>query len=391
MALIRIEDIQMLADSTGWPHISIYMPAEKAGRETRQNPIRFKNLLDTAADQLRDSGMSPLEVDRILEQAHSLRNDAVFWQQQEEGLAVLINDSDFHVYQLPREFPEEVQVGERFALTPLLQFLYEGGDFYILALSQNEVRLLKGTPYSVSPIDLDDGVPASLAEALRFDDPERQLQWHSSTREPGGVPGQRPAIFHGHGGGAVDDPKTNILRFFHILDKGITEMLKEKRSPLVLAGVDYLLPIYQEANGYQHLVEEGITLHPKSMPDQELHAAAWKLVKPIFDDARNEISDRYALLKGHGEPLATNDLKEIVVAAPFARVEVLFIDKHVRRFGTFDPQNNQVTFVDEEQAGSRDMIEFAALETLRNGGIVYALEPEDMPAGEQQAAAILRY
>ena len=40
------------------------------------------------------------------------------------------------------------------------------GIFYVLALSQNEVRLLQATRHSVREIDLT-GVPQSMAEALR--------------------------------------------------------------------------------------------------------------------------------------------------------------------------------------------------------------------------------
>jgi hypothetical protein len=234
-------------------------------------------------------------------------------------------------------------------------------------------------------------VPTSLAEALRFDDPERQLQWHSSTREPGGAGGERPAVFHGHGGGAVDDPKTNLLRYFQKLDKGITEMLKDKRAPLVLAAVDYLLPIYKEANSYQHLMDEGIARNPKGVHEKDLHEEAWKIVKPIFNDAKREIVARYELLKGRNESVATDDLKAVIEAAPYGRVEVLFVDKNAKRWGSFDTQNNKVRFDEQDKPENRDLIEYAALETLRNGGIVYAVDPEELPGNAQQVAAILRY
>jgi len=42
-----------------------------------------------------------------------------------------------------------VVVSDRFHLKPLLPLLTGDGRFYILALSQNQVRLLQGTRYSV--------------------------------------------------------------------------------------------------------------------------------------------------------------------------------------------------------------------------------------------------
>lgn len=71
---------------------------------------------------------------------------------------------------------------------PLLPLLSGDGRFYILALSQNELRLLQATRYSVSEVDLE-GVPESLSTALRYDVPEESLQWHTSGRA--GTAGKR--------------------------------------------------------------------------------------------------------------------------------------------------------------------------------------------------------
>jgi hypothetical protein len=43
-----------------------------------------------------------------------------------------------------------VVVTDRFHIKPLLPLLSGDGRFYVLALSQSEVRLLQGTRYSVS-------------------------------------------------------------------------------------------------------------------------------------------------------------------------------------------------------------------------------------------------
>ncbi|MDJ0573484.1 MAG: hypothetical protein QNJ53_31205 [Pleurocapsa sp. MO_192.B19] len=44
-------DFQTLAQENS-TCISIYMPAEKAGAETRKNPIRFKNLIREAEEKI---------------------------------------------------------------------------------------------------------------------------------------------------------------------------------------------------------------------------------------------------------------------------------------------------------------------------------------------------
>ena len=98
-------------------------------------------------------------------------------------------------------------------------------------------------------------VPKSLAEALQFDDPEQQLQFH--TGAPRGD-GRQTAVFHGQGG-AKENAKDDILEYFRQIDQGLHPVLRDERAPLVLAGVDYLHPIYRQANTYPHLLDQGLT------------------------------------------------------------------------------------------------------------------------------------
>jgi len=144
-------------------------------------------------------------------------------------------------------------VSHHFHLKPLLPLLTNNGYFYILALSQNEVRLLKATHSSVKEVALPESVPSSLAEAIKYDQAEKVLESHSSasaaTRSKGG---RRPMMFHGQGVG-LDNEKQTILHYFQQIDRGLHELLHDEMAPLVLAGVEFLLPIYHEANTYPHL------------------------------------------------------------------------------------------------------------------------------------------
>ena len=87
---------------------------------------------------------------------------------------------------MPHSFDEHVEVGDRFYLKPLVPVLTNDSKFYLLALSQNEVKFYLGSHYSINEIELPKGVPPSLAEALKYDDPEKQTQFHSG--DAGGSP-----------------------------------------------------------------------------------------------------------------------------------------------------------------------------------------------------------
>jgi hypothetical protein len=128
--------------------------------------------------------MKARDVARLLGTGEGLLENGRFWAHQSEGLAIFLNFDNAYTYNLPLNFEEMVMVGQRFHIKPLLPLFAGNGRFFLLALSQNQVRLLQGTRHSVSEIDLGDAVPANLQEAIAFDDPEDELQLHTSTPAP---------------------------------------------------------------------------------------------------------------------------------------------------------------------------------------------------------------
>jgi hypothetical protein len=387
MSILTRDDLRtLIRKPRGWC-VSVFIPTHRAGREIQQDRIRLKNLLREAEEHLVTSGLRGPEAKDLLEPAGRLLHDGLFWQHQSDGLAIFLSREVFRTYRLPFDFEELVVVTDRFHIKPLLPLLSGDGRFYVLALSQNQLRLLQGTRYSVSEIDLAE-VPASLAEALRYDDPEKRLQWHTQTGTK--TDGERAAIFHGHGVASADDPKNYILRYFHCVDEGLRDLVGGEEVPLVLAGVDYLLPIYKEANTYPHLVDEGIEGNPEELSAKELHQQAWAIVRPLFLAAQKEAGTRYRQLAGAGSEQASNDLKEVVPAAYHGRVEVLFVAVGFQQWGVFDPATDVVQLHEEAKPGDEDLLDFAAVQALLNSGTVYAVEPEKVP-DEAPLAALLRY
>lgn len=59
----------------------------------------------------------------------------------------------------------------------------------------------------------------------------------------------------GKGGGSDESAKNELLRYFRLVSDGLTEFLNGDRVPFVLAGVEYSLPIYKEANTYPNLID----------------------------------------------------------------------------------------------------------------------------------------
>lgn len=184
--------------------------------------------------------------------------------------------------------------------------------------------------------------------------------------------------------------KDYILRYFHQVDGGLRNLLGDEGAPLVLAGVDYLLPIYKEANSYPHLVDVGIEGNPEELSAEGLHEHAWAIVHPLFLSAQKKAAARYRQLAGAGSEQASSDPKEIVPAAYHGRVETFFVAVGLQQWGTFDPATNVIQLHKEAEPGDEDLLDLAAVHTLLNGGTVYAVEPEKVP-DDAGLAAVFRY
>jgi release factor family 7 len=372
----------LMTPSAGWC-VSLYMPTHRTWEDTRQDPIRLKNLLRLAEERLIAHGMRTVDARTQLQPAQQLFDSQTFWQHLSDGLAMFITPNLFRHYRLPFLFQELVVVTERFHVKPLLPLLSGNGQFYILALSQNGVRLLQGTRYSISEIELED-IPGDLADTLRHDDRGQPLQFH--TRVSAESSGPAP-IFFGHGVGDTED-KRNIVRYFRQIDRGLCDLLRDEPAPLVLAGVEYLFPLYREANSYRQLFDEGIVGNPELMTAKDLHTRAWAIVQPQFLKAQHEAAAAYERLVGLGR--ASGDVETVVPAAYAGQVDRLFVAVGVQCWGTFDPTTHAVQWHSEEQTGDEDLLNLAAIHTLLNGGTVYAVAPEYVP-DIRPLAAIFRY
>ena len=376
---ISVDELATLMKPVPPPAVSIYLPTHRAVPDTLQDPIRFKNLLHAAEAQLLGAGARGPEAKMLLAPAADLLFDTCFWQHQRDGLAAFAAHGVFRRYRVSSRLDELVVVSHRFHLKPLVPLATGDSTFFLLALSQNQVRLFEGSRDSLREIDLP-GVPRSLAEALKREDPQRRLQYHTSG--PG-----RPPTFHGHGTG-LDDHKDRLLRFFHQVDAGLERLLRGQRAPLVLAGVGYFFPIYREANRYPHLVASGIVGNPERLSGEALRRRAWTLLEIRFARAQEEAGARYRQLAGTGRTSA--DVAAIVAAAHHGRVEVLFTTRNTQQWGTYEAATDCVQLLPEAAPGAQDLLDLAVVQALGRGASVYIVDFPEMP-DRAPVAAIFRY
>lgn len=386
--MIDFEKVRSLGEPREGTCVSLYAPMERAGAPTRENPIRFKNRIQEAERWLGEEGWNAQRIDEFLAPAKERLEDYDFWQNQNDGLAMFLAEGEFHEILLPVRPPELTVVAPRFHLKPILPVVTENATFWVLVTSLNQIRLFRATRYGIEEADLPEDTPKSLQEFTKYDDYEKSGHF-LTVRDLG--PGKQDDDTLHYGTGDADleaSRQEQLLRFFRQVDNGVQRVVAGSEEPVVFIGVDYLFPLYRQANKYPHLYDQNVEGNPDHWDPRQIHEKAWEAIGPHFDQERIETMRRYKHLQGTGS--TSDKLDEIVNAAVETRVDTLIVGLDAHRWGVFDQANRSIKIYDAFSADSYDLLDFAAIETVRNGGTVWAVEGRHVPDGKD-AVAIYRF
>jgi hypothetical protein len=377
--ILSADDLrEVVADGTA-PAISIYLPTHRGGPEAAQNTVRLKNLIGRAEERLLERGHRRPEAGNLLAPLRRLVENSAFWRHVLDGLALFARPDFFRYFKLPYEVDELVVVGGAFYAAPLVPALSDG-YFYILAISQSSVRLFQATRFGAREVDLSSvDFPRSLNEAMRYDDFEKP----NLERHP--ISGGR--LQHGHGPGEKD-MRNEIERYLNAVDTGISKVIPGNKYPLVVAAVDYLIPIYRSVSNYGAVLEKGAEGNPDQLGAAVLHERAWPIVRSHFEANLERARERFGNAIGTG--LASCELSEVLAAAHTGRVETLFVQRRAHVWGVFDLTSGRVEVGDEPGVADVDLIDLATRQTLAHGGDVHLVAKEKMPCDEA-AGAIFRF
>lgn len=352
---------------------SIFIPTHRSGMEVfeKEDVTALRNQLKEVKAEMESRGCPPRDLTRILEPAEALISERDFWGNQSDGLALFLADGFFQQFSVPVQFEPFNYVSGEFYLKPLLPLFYGDGRFYLLTLSLKETKLYECSRYSITPLSIEDLIPANMEEVVGADYEQNYLQFRS---QPGGT-----SVFHGHGAGK-DDRKDEIQRYFRAIDKGLREILRDLNAPLVMASVDYLHSMYREISTYAHIFPEYIRTNPDNADPLMLHKKAWIIVQPTFDQERRDKMALFEQFQGTGR--TSSSLEEIIPTALDGRLDALFIENRSDVWGIYDPAGHKTTICDTRLPGSVSLLNLIATKALLKGAKVYLNEPEDMPGGD---------
>ncbi len=381
------KDFDQLAQHEGSTCVTIYIPTHRAGQETQNghDAIVLKDALKDAKAGLEViDELDAAAITKMLAPAKALVDNALFWRQQSDALAIFLADGQMHTFHLP--IPMEspmVYVDDQFHLAFAARMLAPGARWYVFSVTQSTNRFFECTRNSVTPIRISDVVPENMEEVLKIYEGTESLQHHGA---PTTVPGGGGSVYTGQG--SNEDRQDEWLGiYFRRIGNGITDLIAGQEEPLVIAADGQHINGIKDNIDYPHIVPDGLTTHPSVMDPVALQRESWELVQPIFDKTADQLQDKFASANGGGT--LANGFADVAVAARNGQVAALYVAEQAEtRIGKIDDDSNSVTFTENE---GRDLLEYSIRQTIAHGGQVLYRLAEAVPDATDGVTAVLRY
>lgn len=385
---MRRADLIALAQSTGFPRLSIYLPTHLTYPEIEQDPIRLSTLLKEAEQQLEAAGLRRPDIDDLLAEARGRVPASMFWRFQDRGLAVLIEKGTTHWVKLPQSVPERVILSPRYHLRPMIRMFRNGEKFHLLAMSRDKVRLYQGRARELREVAVEN-MPGGMEEIRQRSDYEDQLGFHARDRgDPSS--GAEHGKFHTLGVSPEDYADVLLDNLLREVAKAVDRHLSRSEAPLVLAADPRTLGHLRKHLTYRHVAPEAIQSDPVGLGEEALHAEAWRIAEPIVRADRENARRRLrAWIEGAAIPGA-KDPQMLLRDAIAGRVDCLFVAADANVWGYFD-EAFQVLRIDPESGPeNEDILNRLAIETLTRSGDVFTL-PDDLRDRVGPVAGLYRY
>jgi hypothetical protein len=358
------------------PCLTLFIPDRHPGAQAGSRTALMRDMLHRAEALLQNNP-------KLQSQAVDLLAPLAVFAETDEvaaggaGFAIFRSPHHLEVFNVPGTTAETVALASHFTLLPLLERVYTPQQFYILGLSRKRLRLLRYRLGVCEEVAMPPQVPESVQAAAGLDAPDHDLENRSSA---GVNTGSMKAVHFG----TTTDREAAGEYLYHFLGQ-IAHGLKDtlNGAPLLLAGVHEEATAYRRASKYPHILEAEIQGNIEFLSLEEIARFAASAAREHYLKAGHKVLAELREMPDRNRTLA-GDPHPVLRAAAAGRVHRLCVREMTGILGPMEPE------LDTVHGANEDLLNAAVVETIRHGGEVFALPPDQMPASNP-VAAVLRF
>lgn len=361
-------DIDYLIAARDPASLSVYLRTTPITQDAAADRIELKNLARTGLEKLQARGVEKNALSVIEESLDELIDDDEFWRFQAHSLALFVTPDRVLSFRLPNALSPTVEAADRFYVKPLMRALTVPQSAFVLALSQNAVRLVEvcgELPAVEVPVA---GLPKDAASAVG----KAAITGRSPSGRLQGDEGQ----------------KVRLRQYARQIDQALRDQLGAREMPLILATTQPLDAIYRSVNSYPHLVATSIAGNADKTSDADLAQASRTVLDALHKDELQRLGALFEQRAQQGR--TTTDVAQAARAALFGAVAVLWVDIDAVVPGTLNEDDGSVVFADDAASPSLGLVDQIAGRAWLSGARVLGERRADIPGGGT-LAAILRY
>lgn len=360
------EEVLDLAEIRADACLSIYLRTSPLPREREASRIELDNMVRDSFISLQESGFDKRRLATLMDRVAEVIEADDFWYFHAHSLAILATPEHIYIYRLANKVDTRLEVNDHFFLKPLFRALTFPHHAYVMALSENNVRLVEF--FADAP-----------PEEIKLKDMPKDA------RSAVGKSSLMSSLGHlAHESGTRGN-KLRLSQYSRKVDEALRPLLLQSKVPLILVCTEPLVSLFRAVVSVPTLIDETVFISPDHLSVSELV----DLARPVLDNHYAAELDTVKKLfeERAGQNRVVTDLADTAKAATYGMVGLLLVDFNKAVTGTID-EGGVLTFSDKP--GSYGVIDEIVKRSMACGAKILAVREDDM-VGTTGVAAILRY
>lgn len=355
-------ELKELSELSSEPSVTISLSTDRQNQKSQKNNIVLKNLIKDAETRLLELYDKRI-VWAVMENLRTLENELTY-EMTLDTLILFASEDYRKAVKLPIHIEKDaVKIDDKFVTRNLIRGIKQTEHYYVLTLSQEEIRVLEF--YN------DQFVKEFKNEELPF---ANEMLYSSDPTQ-----------------NSIGAVRNNYIReFFNRGDKVFSKIYSQNPLPVVLAGVERNIEFYREVANQDEWIIGSIhgNFDSGKTTTSELAKAAYPVIAAyVADEIKQSLAD---LEKAENDNKLVNELSHIYRAVTDGRGKKLYVEKDFFQSATVEDKG---LILKEDVTGAEivdDIVNDIIHTVVAYGGEVVFV-PNGYLSKYQHIALIVRY